>query len=225
MKIPHLDWESSEQKELVERDIVNCSRIIDRGLYFFEKLSDERQRNCFNDANQLCEWAYWVRSLAEISHGMSLWFKSIENIKALNAAAFIDHATLMVRITKQKQKEGMKLSEFDKAVLAHGKDKYYAVPYPDDKKNIGTHRSNDEPFKKTSIIMSKLLHQDEYSLLGLYYPLEKVTISFFETQSIFWKKDFQNEIVFLNKKFPEIITFFVNRYRAFPFDYDEVVWK
>ena len=152
---------------LDDDDLKRCSLILRRGCYFYSKLDKELSKPLDYQSDSISEIAYFIRSLAEITVGMNLWFKSNENIKTLSSAVFIDHANLLVKVTRKKAENKKPLTPFDLDILEHGKDKYHSVRYPSDKVTISEHRKKDELFNDTLAITSKLVHQDEFSILGL----------------------------------------------------------
>jgi len=211
-----------------KNDIVNVHQILDRGLYFYKKITPKEINVFFTNKHAICDLCFYIRSLAEITLGMTLWFKSDANIKTISSAALIDQAHLFVKIVKQKQNEGKSLSEFDKQILEHAKDKYNAVWYPNGKVQITKHRRSDQCFLDTFNLTSKFIHQDEYSILGLeeayndstnfYSLINKKLIEI----TLFWRMDFRNQIVIFNQRYPNII----NKYNGYiPFDYQEITEK
>ena len=57
-------------------DLNNCSLIIDRGLFFYKKLSKEYIEESKKNRNTISELSFYIRSLSEITTGIELWFKS-----------------------------------------------------------------------------------------------------------------------------------------------------
>ncbi len=222
MDIPKI--ENNEGSHLLEVDLKCCARIIDRGLYFWKKLTPKNEENLLKNSNSISEWAFYVRSLSEICEGMLLWFNSINNIKALQSASFIDHASYLIKLVKMKQKDGKELNQMEKFILEHAKDKYYAIPYPDGKIDLGDHRYKSEIFCRTSVMVSKLIHQDEYSVIGLETPLREEWIKIFLDQSKFWMKDSQGCCGLVDKNHPQIISYYEANYELIPFNVKEMPW-
>lgn len=206
-------------------DLKRSSLILRRGCYFYNKLDKELSAPLDYQSDSISEVAYFIRSLAEITVGMNLWFKSNENIKALGSAAFIDHANLLVKVTKKKKAENKEpLTPFDLDILEHGKDKYHSVPYPSDKITISQHRKKDELFNDTLAITSKLVHQDEFSILGLSEESEFNSLFLglgkrLSSVARFWLGDFKNAVEVLDNEYPSVIAFYNKNVGEIPFHY------
>ena len=207
---------------LSEDDLKRTAKIFSRGLYFYDQLASPIVDRRAFDSHEICDLAYHIRSLAEICSGMPLWFRSTENIQALSGATIIDCNHLLVRSFKSKQDAGEPLSVFEKKVLTDASDKYFALCYPDGKTQLKNHRSADDCLIDTNLLTSKLLHQDEFSILG---SLENGDIlgswsdfgSRLKKLANFWRKDFVAQCFFVNGNFPVVIAFYAQRHRALPF--------
>lgn len=207
---------------LSDDDLERTAKIFSRGLYFYDQLASPIVDRRAFDSHEICDLAYHIRSLAEVSSGMPLWFKSTENIQALSGATLIDFNHLLVRAFKCKQNTGKPLSEFEKKVLADASDKYFALWYPDGKTQLKNHRSADDCLIDTNLLTSKLLHQDEFSILGSLGNGGIPSIcsdfgSHLKKLANFWRKDFVAQCYFVNDNFPAVIEFYEQRYRALPF--------
>lgn len=202
-------------------ELKNCSLIIGRGLFFYKKLEDENNSDIQKDRNKISEFAFYIRSLAEITVGMELWFKSIKNIQVLGDAAKIDQNHFFIKVAKMLKKQGNELDPFWETILEKSTDKYYSVPYPDGKIEISVHRKTDELLEDTQILTSKLLHQDEYSIIGSDFH-DTVLLNRLREIALFWQMDFRNRIVITNDNFPEILKYFVVNYSKIPFDYSKI---
>lgn len=204
------------------KDFERSAKIIARGLYFFDQLALPIVERRASDLHEICDLAYHIRSLAEVSSGIPLWFRSTKNIQALSGAALIDFNHLLIRSFKYKQDAGKPLLEFEKKVLTDAADKYFAIKYPDGKMQLKNHRSLDEFLIDTNIFTSKLLHQDEFSILG-FLGHESTTYmcsdpgARLKKLANFWRMDFVAQCYFVNERFPEVIEFHEQRHRALPF--------
>lgn len=210
--------------KLTDFELKNCSLIIGRGLFFYKKLGDENNLDIQKDRNKISDLAFYIRSLAEITVGMELWFKSIKNIQALGDAALIDQNHLFIKVAKLLKKQDKELSPFLKTILDESADKYYSVPYPDGKIEIAVHRKSDELLEDTQILTSKLLHQDEYSIIGSNFFIDHDTVlmNHLRKMALFWQMDFRNRIVITNDNFPEILKYYEENYLKIPFDYSKI---
>ncbi|MBM4878352.1 hypothetical protein HYO45_22715 [Vibrio parahaemolyticus] len=217
-------------KMLEVEDYKRCSLIIRRGCYFYSKLYQEHMNGIDPKNDEICVIAYYILSLAELTVGMRLWLKSEANIKALGDAVLIDHTHLLAKKANQKRKQGKNLHEMDLAALEHAKDKYHALYYPDGRCQISKHRKSDDLFEDTLALTSKLVHQDEFSILGftdespfssLYMGVGNKLISISE----FWLCDFKNAICILNNELPDIVSYCTNNVAEIPFDYSEISFQ
>lgn len=206
-----------EPVELVEEDLERTAQVVGRGLYFFEQVGPPIIDGRVSDPHRICDTAYHIRSLAEVSSGMPLWFRSIENIRALSGATLIDFNHLLVRAFKAKKDAGKPLSEFESKVLSDAADKYFALWYPDGKSQLKSHRSDDECLLDTNLITSKLLHQDEFSIFGSLGPASAAIGVHLKKLANFWRRDFIAQCYFTSSKFPQVIAFYEQRYGALPF--------
>lgn len=204
---------------LSKEDLNHCSLIIERGMYFYTKLKSINTEKVNN--HEICTIAYFVRSIAEITVAMELWFKCNKNIKALGDASLIDNAHLLVKLTKEK--DTISLNQFDIEVLKHGQDKYNAIYYPNGKCQLSQFRKKDDLFNNTLSITSKIIHQDEFSILGLpeFFDFKKMEIHILKLSS-FWIKDFKNRICLTNNNFPEIIQYYECNHKKLPFKYNKL---
>ena len=207
---------------LSDADLQNCALIIDRGVYFYNQITI-LSKNEINK-HELCTLCYFIRSLSEITTSMDLWFKSIQNIKSLSAAALIDHAHLMVKLVKEKKKKAEKpLTKHDLNVLEHAKDKYHALYYKDGKCQLSQFRQQDDLYNNTLAMTSKIIHQDEFSILGSpdYVDFDKLQSHYLELGK-FWSKDFKNRIHILFSVFPNIVSYYESNNKKLPFKYDQI---
>jgi len=177
--------------ELGEEDLERTAQVVGRGLYFFDQLAPPIIDGRVSDRHHICDVAYHIRSLAEVSSGMPLWFRNIDNIQALSGATLIDFNHLLVRAFKAKKDAGKPLSEFENRVLSDASDKYFALCYPDGKTQLKSFRRDDECLLDTNMITSKLLHQDEFSIFGSLGPGGIATGVHLKKLANFWRKNAQ----------------------------------
>lgn len=185
------------EENLKDEDLANCALILDRGLFFYKRLQNEKIQTAASDRYEVSELAFYTRALAEITAGLELWFKSAENISALSSASFLDFNHYLIKGAKLSQRQGKELGPFAENILESAKDKYYALYYPDGKVQTDAHRKKDELFVDAMIITSKFIHQDEYSIIGLnrFEQYDSSTIDRLVKIAAFWCMDFRNQSI------------------------------
>lgn len=204
-----------------ESQLPDFALIIDRGLYYYRKLAEEQYDQFFKSSHGMPEWCLYLRSLAEVSEGMDLWFKSEENLKALSDAAYMDLIDLYRKLLRQALNEGEKLKEPHQSNVDHLKEKYF-VYYPDGKIQVGEHRRGQHCYKNTVSITSKVIHQDEYSIIGFGKQKYNDLYNLLDPIAKFWRMDFRNKISIINSKFPLIVSYYECKFGNLPFPFDEI---
>jgi hypothetical protein len=212
-------------QSITVKDIENAAHVMARGLYFFDQLASAIVDKRVSDSHEICDLAFHIRSLAEICSGIPLWFRSVENIKVLSSATLMDFNHLLIRVAKLKRDTGQTLSDFENTILASASDKYYAVCYPDGKNQIKEHRKLDNCLLDTYIMTSKLIHQDEFAILGTFGHGEFSVLTLairthLPKLATFWRKDFIAQTYFVERDFPEILAFHETHFRPLPFKPD-----
>lgn len=207
--------------KITEKELSTCARIIDRGLHYYNQLDPAKYDSFLGVPHRTPEWCFNLRSLAEITAGIELWFHSKENIEAISDAAFIDGVDLYRTLIIQAQIQGEALADIHAKNTEILKEKYF-VYYPSEKVQIGHHRRNDHCYKNTTSITSKIIHQDEFSILGLGDIPSTEHRSLLVPLAEFWRLDFRNRLCITYSNFPELLNHYEETYQDIPFDYTKI---
>lgn len=160
------------QNDLSELEINGACRIIDRGLYFYDKLSDHNVYGYLKNHNEIPEFCFFVRSLAEICEGMWVWFDSIENIKTFNNNASPDFLDIVCTQIDHIQRYNLNPKRYPEAEMLRVKSEIKGLKNKynlgDQKKYIKGFREREFMFPDTMKVTSKIIHQDEYSIGDIY---------------------------------------------------------
>lgn len=211
---------------LDDEDLSACHKLLSRGLHFYKRISKTEYMKKIRQIHYLPEICFNVRALAELSTGIHTWTSSLENIKLFSSNAILDHADFVYRQSKQiDSREDLgsideERRESLQEVLKKGRKYYERIGYNGGTDSVDVSRRRDDLFANTLVLTSKVIHQDEYSVVGM--QLTDALASHVLHLADFWKFDFEGEVYFLNRRFPEVILYCTSRGLDLPFDYHKL---
>ena len=204
-------------------ELLRCSHILDRGVFHYRRIEEVGQQLPTGPVHLVAELCYHGRSLVEVVRGISLWLRSEENIGALADAAFIDmvdHLRKTATWIEKWQIEPKSPEEHAKFSAIRSLDrKKWSVYYPDGKETIALYRRGDALAENSISFFAKLMHADEYSILGVHELADEGLPAYSYRLAQFWQKDFRHEVFLLYCRFPNITSFYEAHFIAFPFDF------